>query len=87
MTKKCLNLMLSKGLLLILFVVRSLTLVGQSTDQYIFPIRPGEQNYLAGTMAELRGSHFHGGLDIKTGGRIGLPVHATSDGYISRIGI
>jgi hypothetical protein len=72
MTKKCLNLMLSKGLLLILFVV---------------PIRPGEQNYLAGTMAELRGSHFHGGLDIKTGGRIGLPVHATSDGYISRIGI
>ncbi|MFT6941643.1 MAG: hypothetical protein ACJASN_003144, partial [Cyclobacteriaceae bacterium] len=42
---------------------------------------------LAGTMAELRGSHFHGGLDIKTGGRIGLPVHATSDGYISRIGI
>ena len=36
-------------------------------------------------MGELRSSHFHGGLDIKTGGAIGLPVHATSDGYISRI--
>jgi hypothetical protein len=38
-------------------------------------------------MGEMRGSHFHGGIDIKTGGRIGLPVYATSDGYIYRIAI
>jgi hypothetical protein len=36
-------------------------------------------------MGEMRTTHFHGGLDIKTGGRIGLPVHATSDGYIIRM--
>lgn len=52
---------------------------------YLFPIRPGEVNYLAGTMGELRPNHFHGGLDIKTGGVTGLPVYAAADGYISRI--
>lgn len=59
-----------------------------STDKYyLFPINPGQQNYLAGTMGELRSSHFHAGLDIKTGGQIGWPVYATADGYISRIKI
>lgn len=52
---------------------------------FLFPIRPGEVNYLAGTMGELRPSHFHGGLDIKTGGVTGSPVHAAADGYVSRI--
>ncbi len=54
-------------------------------NPYLFPIKPGERNYLAGTMAELRANHFHGGLDIKTDGVEGLPVHAAADGYISRI--
>lgn len=54
---------------------------------YLFPIRPGEVNYLAGTMGELRPNHFHGGLDIKTGGVTGVPVHAAAEGYISRIKI
>ena len=54
-------------------------------DRYLFPIRPGERNFLSGTMGEMRGAHFHGGLDIRTGGRIGLPVYATQDGYISRL--
>jgi hypothetical protein len=51
----------------------------------MFPIRPGEQNYLSGTMGELRSSHFHAGIDIKTGGVEGLPVYAAADGYVSRI--
>lgn len=54
---------------------------------YLFPINPGQPNYLAGTMGELRASHFHAGIDIKTGGVTGLPVYATADGYISRIKI
>ncbi|WP_338391558.1 M23 family metallopeptidase [Fulvitalea axinellae] len=54
-------------------------------DYFMFPIRPGEKNFLAGTMGELRPRHFHGGLDIKTGGRTGLPVFAAADGYVSRI--
>ena len=52
---------------------------------YMLPIRPGNQNYLSGTMGELRTNHFHGGIDIKTGGVEGLPVHAAESGYVSRI--
>lgn len=63
-----------------------LNLVAQPVgDEFMFPIRPGEQNYLAGTMGELRSSHFHAGIDIKTSGITGLPVYAAADGYISRI--
>ena len=40
---------------------------------------------LAGTFGELRNNHFPAGIDIKTNRRIGLPVYATADGYISRI--
>ncbi|MDA0898253.1 MAG: M23 family metallopeptidase [Bacteroidetes bacterium] len=42
---------------------------------------------LSGTFAELRGNHFHGGIDIKTQGRSGLKVFAVADGYISRIAV
>ena len=52
---------------------------------YIFPIRPGDQNFLSGTMGELRSNHFHAGIDIKTLGVEGLEVYASSSGYISRI--
>ncbi len=40
---------------------------------------------LSGTFAELRSSHFHAGLDIKTQGRQGLSVYGVWEGYISRI--
>ncbi|MEQ8906144.1 M23 family metallopeptidase [Ekhidna sp.] len=53
--------------------------------EYQFPINPGQQNYLAGTVGEIRSSHFHTGIDVKTGGRTGLPVYAVADGHISRI--
>lgn len=42
---------------------------------------------LAGGYGEIRPGHFHEGLDLKTEGRIGLPVHAAAAGYISRISI
>jgi hypothetical protein len=60
-------------------------MLAQNTDPYTFPIRPNKSNYLSGTMGELRSSHFHAGIDIKTGGKIGEPVHATKRGYITRI--
>lgn len=50
-----------------------------------FPIKPGNKNFLAGSMGEIRPNHFHGGIDIKTEGRTGLPVYAAADGYIARI--
>lgn len=43
--------------------------------------------YLSGNFAELRPNHFHGGIDIKTQGKTGLPVFAAADGYIARISI
>ncbi len=40
---------------------------------------------LKGTYGEIRPNHFHTGIDLKTEGRIGLPVIAIADGYVSRI--
>ena len=54
---------------------------------FLFPIQPGLANSLSGGMGDLRPNHFHAGIDIRTGGREGLPVHAAADGYISRIAV
>ncbi|MEL7003331.1 MAG: M23 family metallopeptidase, partial [Bacteroidota bacterium] len=56
-------------------------------NYYLFPIQPGVRNSLAGTMGELRSTHFHSGIDVRTGGRVGLPVHASADGSITRIAV
>lgn len=41
----------------------------------------------SGTFGELRTNHFHSGIDFRTQKKVGLPVYATADGYISRIKI
>jgi len=56
-------------------------------EKYLFPIRPGVQGSLAGTMGELRSTHFHSGIDIRTNNEIGWPVLASKSGYISRAGV
>lgn len=33
----------------------------------------------------MRENHFHSGIDLRTNGKIGLPVYAAADGYVSRI--
>ena len=40
---------------------------------------------LAGSFGELRSNHFHSGMDYRTNQRIGYPVYAIADGYISRL--
>ncbi len=40
---------------------------------------------LAGNFGEPRPNHFHGGIDVKTGGVEGKPIYSISDGYVSRI--
>lgn len=60
---------------------------GAAPEKYLFPINPGQPNHLAGTMGELRNTHFHGGIDIRTGNRIGIPVLATQSGYIARASV
>jgi murein DD-endopeptidase MepM/ murein hydrolase activator NlpD len=42
---------------------------------------------IAGNFGEIRPNHFHGGLDIKTGGREGAYILAVANGYVSRIKI
>ncbi len=40
---------------------------------------------VSGNFGEIRGTHFHTGIDFKTGGEEGVPVLAASSGYVSRI--
>lgn len=80
------KLKLSKGALFaVLFVIVFIINVSGQGNPYMFPIRPDQQSYLSGTMGELRGTHFHAGIDIKTGGTTGLNIYAAADGYVSRI--
>ncbi|QXV67146.1 M23 family metallopeptidase [Mucilaginibacter sp. 21P] len=54
-------------------------------DQFRYPLDLPPST--AGSFGELRPNHFHSGLDFRTNQRIGYPVHAVYDGYISRVRI
>ena len=40
---------------------------------------------LSANFGEVRANHFHNGLDIKTQGVVGKPIHSIADAYVSRI--
>lgn len=40
---------------------------------------------LTSTFGETRSSSFHAGVDLKTWGRTGYPVHAVADGWVQRL--
>lgn len=42
---------------------------------------------LSGNYGELRGNHFHGGIDFRVGGVTGAPVFASDRGYVSKISV
>ena len=87
------NLKLSKVVLLFFTITPSLAQAQFSKPEekfpadetYLYPIYPGQPGSLAGTMGELRTTHFHSGIDIRTNNMIGMPVRASKSGYISRI--
>ena len=54
---------------------------------YVFPIQRGIPADITGTFGELRGTHFHTAIDIGTHGKVGLPIYAIAEGYISRVKI
>lgn len=87
--KSYLTLKLNKRLaLLFAYLFTTLAAAAQPAPEqgyFMFPIKPGVRNYLSGSMGEIRATHFHGGLDIKTDQREGLSVYAAADGYISRV--
>lgn len=73
-------------LFVLLFLFGLSALHAQDKRSYVFPIKPGaSNNSLSGSMGEIRTNHYHGGLDIRTEQRTGLPVHATDEGYIARL--
>lgn len=51
----------------------------QYSKPFDFPV------LLSGNFGELRSNHFHAGLDFKTQGVVGKPLHAPADGYIMRV--
>ena len=54
-----------------------------STPVFVLPFNSSP--LFSGNFGEIRATHFHGGLDFKTGGVVGVPIRALADGYISRI--
>jgi hypothetical protein len=54
-------------------------------EKYLYPVYPGQPGSLAGTMGELRTTHFHSGIDIRTNNMTGYPVVASKSGYIKRV--
>ncbi|MDT8393617.1 MAG: M23 family metallopeptidase [Bacteroidales bacterium] len=71
---------------LILLLFSSLSVMAQNNypvDYFRSPV--DFRILLSGTFGELRGGHFHSGIDIKTGGTTGKKIYAVADGYVSRI--
>jgi murein DD-endopeptidase MepM/ murein hydrolase activator NlpD len=56
-------------------------------QNFLFPVKPGQKNLLAGNFSEIRPNHFHAGIDVKIGGVDGEPIKSIDDGYISRMKI
>lgn len=61
--------------------------VREQTRQYRFGPPVNIPILLSANYGELRGAHFHSGIDIKTQGVIGKPVLAMADGYVARVAV
>lgn len=61
----------------------SIALAGQV--KYLPPLK-GPFSF-SGGFGDLRKNHFHTGLDFRTGGQIGSPVYAVSDGMVARVSV
>ena len=54
---------------------------------YVYPLEPQQPSSFSGTYGELRGNHFHAGVDWRTGGKVGQPLHAIKAGYVCRLSV
>lgn len=71
---------MNKIYLITLLLLSSLNIHGQDYGSPLdIPI------LLSANCGELRGNHFHAGIDIKTQGVIGKKVYSIEDGFVSRI--
>lgn len=60
-------------------------LISNIYSQYLEPVKI--PILLSGGFGELRNNHFHSGIDIKTEGKVDLPVYAVENGFVSRINV
>ncbi|MCK4632826.1 MAG: M23 family metallopeptidase, partial [candidate division Zixibacteria bacterium] len=68
---------------LTLLVFAALVVTAASAGALDWPLRIPID--LSSGFADYRPLHFHGGIDIRTGGRVGQPVYAPTDGYLWRV--
>ncbi|MCL4498965.1 MAG: M23 family metallopeptidase [Chloroflexi bacterium] len=54
-----------------------------SNGGYLFPTDASRR--VNSGFADFRDTHFHGGIDISTNGKIGYPVYAAKSGYVYRV--
>ena len=73
---------INKNIYFLLFVFLSLKISAQS-ESFSYPVKI--PIFLSANFCELRPNHFHGGIDIKTEQRIGVPMYAAMEGFIYRI--
>ena len=79
------NLVCGLGFVWLLFNVLFINPLNAQNPLNIRPMQ--ETPLLSGSFGELRATHFHSGVDFRTGGRIGLPVLCVTDGVVARIKI
>ena len=71
-----------------LFLLLSILLLwgfDKASQPYSYPVDVFRS--LTGTFGEPRSNHFHSGIDIRIGGRIGTPIKASREGYVYRINV
>lgn len=71
-----------RNTLILLFVLVAAEVFAQS-EFYADPVKIPV--FLSGNFCELRPNHFHGGIDLKTEQRIGVPIYSAAEGFIYRI--
>jgi murein DD-endopeptidase MepM/ murein hydrolase activator NlpD len=70
-------------LIVFLFIIFPFYSYSQSENYFRSPLNI--KLNLAGDFGEIRANHFHSGIDIKTNQRVGYPVFAVADGFVSRL--
>lgn len=91
MTNKQINQLIKTSLFLCLLSTAKFVQAQQIFTDNKYPITDFRQPLditppaLAGSFGEIRGNHFHSGIDFRTNQREGYPVYAVADGYISRL--
>lgn len=68
--------------ILLFLICFALSAHGQ-TSYYVLPVKIPVS--LAGNFGEMRGGHFHAGIDIRTEAREGLPLYAAAEGTVVRM--